>query len=186
MTDAVDVFLERLEHGVPPASGPDGPVKELRHLGDDVDLASLPIPIHAEKDGGPFLTSAVGVARDGESGLINTGIYRMMVLDRNHLTVGTGTDLHAIIQEAHAAGRIVEFAAVVGHHPAFQGLPKRRSSHDRLAGDRRRAHAGAPGCRRRRHRRLARCRRPPRSCWRAASTGITRPDGPFGEVATLL
>jgi 2,5-furandicarboxylate decarboxylase 1 len=44
----------------------------------------------------------------------------MMVLDRNHITVGTGTDLRAIIEEAHAAGRIVEFAAVVGHHPAFQ------------------------------------------------------------------
>ena len=45
------------------ASASDGPVKEVRHLGDDVDLARLPIPTHAEKDGGPFLTSAVGIAR---------------------------------------------------------------------------------------------------------------------------
>jgi 2,5-furandicarboxylate decarboxylase 1 len=36
------------------------------------------------------------------------------------VTVGTGTDLRAIIEEAHADGRTVEFAAVVGHHPAFQ------------------------------------------------------------------
>jgi 2,5-furandicarboxylate decarboxylase 1 len=62
----------------------------------------------------------VGIARDGASGPINTGIYRMMVLDRNHVTVGTGTDLREIIEDAHAAGQTVEFAAVVGHHPAFQ------------------------------------------------------------------
>jgi 2,5-furandicarboxylate decarboxylase 1 len=117
---AVDVFLDRLGRGMPTTACTDGPVKEVRHLGDEVDLAALPIPTHAEKDGGPFLTAAVGIARDGESGTINTGIYRMMVLDRNHITVGTGTDLRAIIEEAYAAGRIVEFAAVVGHHPAFQ------------------------------------------------------------------
>jgi 2,5-furandicarboxylate decarboxylase 1 len=118
--DAVDAFLDRLARGVAPVSRADGPVKDVRHLADDVDLGALPIPTHAEKDSGPFLTAAVGIARDGESGPINTGIYRMMVLDRNHITVGTGTDLRAIIQEAHAAGRILEFAAVVGHHPAFQ------------------------------------------------------------------
>jgi 2,5-furandicarboxylate decarboxylase 1 len=120
VTDAVDVFLDRLGAGMPTASRADGPVKEVRDLGDDVNLARLPIPTHAEKDSGPFLTAAVGIARDGESGLINTGIYRMMVLDRNHITVGTGTDLRVIIEQAHAEGRVVEFAAAVGHHPAFQ------------------------------------------------------------------
>jgi 2,5-furandicarboxylate decarboxylase 1 len=43
-----------------------------------------------------------------------------MVLDRNRLTVATGTDLGAIIAEAHAEGHPVDFAAVIGHHPAFQ------------------------------------------------------------------
>jgi 2,5-furandicarboxylate decarboxylase 1 len=120
VTGAVDAFIDRLGRGVAPIVCDDGPVRAVRHLGDDVDLALLPIPTHAEKDSGPFLTAAVGIARDGEGGCINTGIYRMMVLDRNHVTVGTGTDLHAIIEEAHADGRTVEFAAVVGHHPAFQ------------------------------------------------------------------
>jgi 2,5-furandicarboxylate decarboxylase 1 len=117
---ANDEFIDRLGRGIPPARCADGPVKEVRHVGNAVDLSMLPIPTHAEHDGAPFLTAAVGIARDGEKGLLNTGIYRMMVMDRNHVTVGTWTDLRAIIEEGHADGRIVEFAAVVGHHPAFQ------------------------------------------------------------------
>lgn len=119
----VEEFIDRLELGVPPTWHDDGPVKEVRHVGDDVDLSILPIPIHAERDSGPFLTAAVGIARDGAEGPLNTGIYRMMVLDRNHLTVGTGTDLQEIIEESHKGGRPVELAIVVGHHPASGLLP---------------------------------------------------------------
>ena len=115
-----EVFVARLDHGVRPAWQDDGPVREVRHVGNDVDLSILPIPTHADRDGGPFLTAAVGIAQDGESGRVNTGIYRMMVLDRNHLTVGTGTDLRAIIEDSHRAGRTVELGVAVGHHPAFQ------------------------------------------------------------------
>src|SRR5690242_2481533 len=65
VTAAVDTFIERLGRGVAPVLCQDGPVRAVRHLGDDVDLGLLPIPTHAEKDSGPFLTAAVGIARDG-------------------------------------------------------------------------------------------------------------------------
>lgn len=113
-------FVRRLEHRVTPIWQEEAPANKVRQLGDDVDLGVLPIPVHAEKDSGAFLTAGVGIARDVENGTVNTGIYRMMVLDRNHLTVGTGTDLRAIIEDAHRAGRTIELGIVVGHHPAFQ------------------------------------------------------------------
>jgi 2,5-furandicarboxylate decarboxylase 1 len=120
VSNTVEHFLKRLEERTAPEIAAAGPVKDVKFLNEDVDLEHLPIPTHAEKDGGRFLTAAVGIARDRETNAVNTGIYRMMVLDRNHVTVGTGTDLGVIIEDYHRAGEIVEFAAVVGHHPAFQ------------------------------------------------------------------
>jgi 2,5-furandicarboxylate decarboxylase 1 len=117
---ALDDYVDRLSQPIAPAAAPEAPVKEVRQGGPEVDLTRLPIPIHADKDGGRFLTSAVGIARDHEHGTINTGIYRMQLLDRNHVTVGTGGHLREIIEAAHAEARDVELAVVVGHHPAFQ------------------------------------------------------------------
>jgi 2,5-furandicarboxylate decarboxylase 1 len=117
---AVDDYLARLEAGVPPVEEATGPVKDIKLTADDVDLTRLPIPTHAEKDGGRFLTAAVGIAHDPANQAVNTGIYRMMLLGPKQLTVGTGGHLRAIVEEAHADGRTVDFAAVIGHHPAFQ------------------------------------------------------------------
>jgi 2,5-furandicarboxylate decarboxylase 1 len=51
-----------------------------------VDLAKLPIPVHALKDGGPYLDSSVVVARNPQTGALNTSIHRMMVTGKDRLT----------------------------------------------------------------------------------------------------
>jgi 2,5-furandicarboxylate decarboxylase 1 len=113
-------FLDRLAHPIPPVIEPTGPVKEVRVVGGDVDLAELPIVIHAQKDGGKYLTVAVGMSMDDVSGVVNTGIYRMMVVDRNHFTVASATDLSTIVRRAEAHGQRLDFVIALGHHPAFQ------------------------------------------------------------------
>lgn len=55
----------------------DAPVLEVT---DETDLLKLPIPFHAEKDGGAYFSSAVVIARDKEYGQ-NCSFHRMMVLD---------------------------------------------------------------------------------------------------------
>jgi 2,5-furandicarboxylate decarboxylase 1 len=115
-----ECFLDRIACPVAPILESTGPVKEVRLVGGDVDLALLPIVLHAQKDGGKYLTVGVGLAVDDVSGAVNTGIYRMMVVDRNHLTVTSGTDLSRIIRGAEAKGRRLEFVIALGHHPAFQ------------------------------------------------------------------
>lgn len=61
------------------------PVKEEISL--KVNLDSLPIPIHHEKDGGRYITSGVLVAKDPKTGVRNISIHRLQVLGRDRLGV---------------------------------------------------------------------------------------------------
>lgn len=107
----------------PPAefTGERAPVQEVVWRGDEADLGRLPIPTHNELDGGPFLTAAVGVLRDPESGRVNAGIYRHHVYDGKRMGVWffgshDGGTIHRRYTER---GEPTPIALVIGHHPAF-------------------------------------------------------------------
>ncbi len=70
----------------------DGPVLEVTE--PDVDLYSLPIPIHAMKDGGPYFDAAVVICRDPETGVRNTSIQRFQVIDKDTLGVNIDSGRH--------------------------------------------------------------------------------------------
>ena len=97
------------------------PVKEIRWLGDEVDLAQLPIPVHNHADGGPYLTAAVGVMRDPDSKRINAGIYRHHVYDSKTMGVWFFGSHHGgtIYRRYEERGEPAPIALVIGHHPAF-------------------------------------------------------------------
>lgn len=61
----------------------DGPV--LQNSGA-VDLDRLPIPLHSERDGGPYISSAVVIANDPELGR-NLSFHRMMVIGKDRLVM---------------------------------------------------------------------------------------------------
>jgi len=61
------------------------PVKEKITM--DVDLYSLPIPVHHEKDSAPYITAGVVVAKNPETGEKNVSIHRLQVTDKNHLGI---------------------------------------------------------------------------------------------------
>jgi UbiD family decarboxylase len=73
-------LVKALEAPAKPTRVETGPV--LENSTDDVDLSRLPIPMHAEKDGGPYLSSAVVIAHDRELGR-NCSFHRMMVMGKN-------------------------------------------------------------------------------------------------------
>ena len=60
------------------------PANEVVESG--VNLAGLPIPVHAIKDGGRYLDAALVVARNPLTGAPNVSIHRMMVTRKNRLT----------------------------------------------------------------------------------------------------
>ncbi|MFH2106923.1 MAG: UbiD family decarboxylase [Candidatus Micrarchaeota archaeon] len=60
------------------------PVLEVEEK--NVDLSKLPIPFHAEKDGGPYFSSAVIIANDSQYGR-NCSFHRMMVIGKDELVM---------------------------------------------------------------------------------------------------
>lgn len=97
------------------------PAQEIVWRGDEADLTRLPIPVHNELDGGPFLTAGVAVMRDPESGRLNAGIYRHHVYDSRRMGVWFfGSHDGGTIYRRHAEqGEPTPIAIVIGHHPAF-------------------------------------------------------------------
>ena len=86
-----------------------GPV--LENSTEDVDLSRLPIPLHAEKDGGPYLSSAIVIAKDPEYGR-NLSFHRMMVIGRDKLVMRI---LHRNLDEfIKRAGGELDVAFIVG------------------------------------------------------------------------
>jgi 2,5-furandicarboxylate decarboxylase 1 len=53
----------------------------------DIDLYKLPIPHHAELDGGRYLTSSVAIAKDPDTGVRNLSVHRMLVTGKNRFTM---------------------------------------------------------------------------------------------------
>lgn len=70
---------------VPPVIVATGPANEV--IEEDPDLGALPIPHHAEEDGGPYLTSSVLIAKDPDTGVRNLSIHRMLVTGPRRCTL---------------------------------------------------------------------------------------------------
>jgi 3-polyprenyl-4-hydroxybenzoate decarboxylase len=83
---------ERVVYGltnrVPSEVVASGPCKQVIHAGDAIDIYEIPTPVWHELDGGPFLGTTAGcITRDPRTGVHNMGSYRVMILDRNTLTL---------------------------------------------------------------------------------------------------
>lgn len=62
-----------------------GPANEI--IEENPDLSTLPIPHHAQGDGGRYLTSSVVIAKDPDTGVRNLSIHRMMVTGKRRCTL---------------------------------------------------------------------------------------------------
>ncbi len=73
---------------------------------DAADLAVLPLPVHALKDGGPYLDSSLVVARHPETGGINASIHRMQMTRKDRLTflIDPGRHLEEFVAIAEKRG----------------------------------------------------------------------------------
>ncbi len=78
--ELVPRLVKVFDHPTKPQAVEHGPI--LENSTNNVDLGRLPIPVHAEKDGGPYISSAIVIARDKELGG-NMSFHRMMVIGRN-------------------------------------------------------------------------------------------------------
>ncbi len=97
-----------------------GPVKDVIKTGDKIDLSEMPIPTCFELDSGAFITGAVGVTRQPETGALNVGVYRGLVLDKDRLSMNASTfsDLRRIYKASEERGEELAMAIVLGVEPA--------------------------------------------------------------------
>ena len=68
-----------------PVISKSGPANEV--IETEIDLSKLPMPHHAEADGGRYLTSSVVIAKDPDTGVRNVSIHRMMLTAKNRMTI---------------------------------------------------------------------------------------------------
>jgi 2,5-furandicarboxylate decarboxylase 1 len=116
----IDVWANRDTRPIEPTLLNTGPVLETVATGGDVDLGKLPIMRHFVEDGGAYITNAIVVAKDPETGVRNASFHRCQVNGKARL----GTSLHSrrhlwnYARKALAMGLDrLPIVIVVGCHP---------------------------------------------------------------------
>jgi UbiD family decarboxylase len=84
-----------------------------------VDLSSIPILTHFEKDAAPYITSAVVHAKSVDGEIENVSVHRLQVLDKNHLAIRlVPRHLFRLWRMAKEANKDLDVAISIGVHPA--------------------------------------------------------------------
>ena len=112
----------------------DAPVHQVVLENEEADLTALPVHLQHEMDGGPYLSASIDYAHDPDTGLINSGIRRMMLRGRQHAGVDltAPSDLQSIFRKVQAGGESLPVSYVVGCHPIDLLSASMRLSGDEL------------------------------------------------------
>lgn len=127
-------LLRSLAEPISPFLSAKDPLERAVFEGERVDLFRLPIPTHAPKDAGPYVTAGIVAARDPQTGRMNYSYHRMLRLDRTHLTImiNPGRHLDDLRIAAQQAGTPINVAVVIGVHPAIMLAAAMRYPGDEL------------------------------------------------------
>jgi 4-hydroxy-3-polyprenylbenzoate decarboxylase len=106
---------------VDPVEIKDAPVRENVLLRSDVDLTRFPWPKWHQRDGGPYICATSCVTRDPESGYINLGSYRFMLLGKNKVVAHIGSGHHGdVIRKKYwAKEKSCPVAISLGQEPSL-------------------------------------------------------------------
>jgi 2,5-furandicarboxylate decarboxylase 1 len=127
-------MLDALAEPLGTSVNQEDPLERSTSAGEHVDLFSVPIPTHAPKDAGPYVTAGIVAARDPESGRMNYSYHRMLRMDRKHLTImiNPGRHLDDYRLAAQKAGRTMPVVVFIGVHPAIMLAAAMRCPGDEL------------------------------------------------------
>jgi len=90
LAEMVHHVRERFRQRIKPVEVRGGPVKEVV-VRDGIDLEELPVPRWHERDGGRYInTTGLVVTRDPDTGWLNAGIYRGMIVGPDRIATGMG------------------------------------------------------------------------------------------------
>jgi UbiD family decarboxylase len=93
--------------------------KKFFEVSKNPDMTELPVPTYYKKDGGPYITAGVIIAKDPDTGVRNASIHRMLVLGEDRLTARiVPRHLYTYHQRAESNGEPLEVAIAIGINPA--------------------------------------------------------------------
>ncbi|MCC7551817.1 MAG: UbiD family decarboxylase [Methanobacterium sp.] len=122
---ALDTDVAGITQKIMDATNNPLPITDYRDAGDcfnvskSVDLTELPILTYYPRDGGPYITSGVIIAKDPETGVRNASIHRMLLLRKDRLTARiVPRHLYTYHKRAEELDEPLELAIAIGMHPA--------------------------------------------------------------------
>lgn len=120
--DTFDAYQKRCAAPIKPAVVAVAPVQENVLRGPHVDLRRLPQLVYHEGDSNqPYITAAIVVARDPETGVSNLSYHRLMICGpaKTGIFMERGKHLDEIYQKYVRARQSMPVAAFVGAHPVW-------------------------------------------------------------------
>jgi UbiD family decarboxylase len=136
--DLADVFRRAMHAGIPPVVVKAGPVKENVRRGEAIDLNQIPVPLWHPRDAGRYINTMCSVVtRDPDTGFLNVGTYRGMIVDGRRiatlLLLGAGWGEHFV--KYAERGEEMPVAVVYGWDPlldlcAGSQIPRTISEYD--------------------------------------------------------
>jgi 4-hydroxy-3-polyprenylbenzoate decarboxylase len=99
----------------------EGACQEIKFLENDVDLSMLPVLTTWEQDGGPFITMGQVYTQSLDGEMVNLGMYRLQVYDKNHL--GMHWQIHKdsshFFDQYQKAGKKMPVSVAIGGDPLY-------------------------------------------------------------------
>jgi 4-hydroxy-3-polyprenylbenzoate decarboxylase len=98
-----------------------GSCQEIVKQGDEVNLYDLPVLTTWEEDGGPFITMGQVYTQSLNGEVVNLGMYRLQVYDKNHL--GMHWQIHKdsshFFDQYQRAGKKMPVSIAIGGDPLY-------------------------------------------------------------------
>ena len=99
----------------------EGACQAIKYLKDDIDLSKLPVLTTWEQDGGPFITMGQVYTQSLDGEMVNLGMYRLQVYDKNHL--GMHWQIHKdsshFFDQYQKAGKKMPVTIAIGGDPLY-------------------------------------------------------------------
>ena len=110
----------------------DGPVKEVKKIGRDADIRTLPIPVHSHGDAGRYLGSGLTITKDPDTKVRNYSIIRTMLTDDPHKCAFWMAARHswAHYLKYSAKNEKMPMAFAIGMHPVYEILANWSGRHE--------------------------------------------------------
>ena len=99
----------------------EGECQAIKYLKEEVDLYKLPVLTTWEQDGGPFITMGQVYTQSLDGAMVNLGMYRLQVYDKNHL--GMHWQIHKdsshFFDQYQKAGKKMPVSIAIGGNPLY-------------------------------------------------------------------